>query len=746
MVCSTALAQQAAEPGENVLETIVVTASKRSEELQQVPAAVTALTGEDIERQGLVQFTDYMNVVPGLGQVAGGSPGHSLVVMRGINTGILQSTPTVAFLVDDVPFTVSQGVGVAANLIPDPDLVDIERIEVLKGPQGTLYGASSLGGLIKIVSKPPTAAAFSADTRVSYSSAQPGSGEPNGSGYGVRGSLNVPIVADKVALRLDAFQRVDPGYTRNVGFLGTSFAAATQTNKTNVSGGKLALRIQASSNFDIELSGLIQDLKSDGSATVDFNPATLTDAECRYCYAAARGAGIDTKYRLGSLVVNWTLPIGTLTNSLAYARYSDSNFIDLTGSIGILNSLLMLPVPANTATISNGMPSTRKTTEELRFVTNRLGSLEGIVGLYYTHEANENDSTLLNQLPPTLETLPPPYGNLNTSTISGTYNEYAVFGNLTYYFTPNLDLTAGGRYTHNKQDAATTASGLFGEQPLTQFHSSESPVTYLATLRYRPNEQLSTYARVATGYRPGGPQVSVGPGIPTSFKHDTTQNYELGVKGRGLEGRFAANLAAYYIKWKDIQINQFVGGLQFEGNGGQATSKGVEADLQFLPVRGLTLQLTGSYNKAITNSPIPSTNQSLPPYNIAEPGDPLPYAPKFTASVQTDYEFPISAGIEGGLGFTFAYQGSQHSNWVRDQVSPDYLLPSYSILALRAGVEWRQYALWLRASNVTNKYAYTTEFANNLFPGQGAYSQNAIIAPRTLTLEFSAKFDAAKSN
>jgi iron complex outermembrane recepter protein len=733
--------QTGSDTGVDRLEQIVVTASKRSENLQDVPVAVTALTGEDIVRQGIVQFSDYMDVVPGLGQISGGSPGHSLVVMRGLTTGILQSTPAVSFLVDDVPFTVSQGVGAAANLIPDPDLMDIERIEVLKGPQGTLYGASSLGGLIKIVSRRPTADAFSADFRESFSSAEPRSGDPSGTGYAARASLNIPLVTGMVALRLDAFHRIDPGYTRNVGFLGTSFAAASQTNKTNVSGGKLALRVQPTSNLDIELWGLIQDMTSPGSATVDFNPATLTDAECRYCYAAARGAAIDTKYRLGSLVVNWTLPAGTLTNSLAYARYSDSNFIDLTGSIGILNSLLSLPVPANTATISNGIPSTRKTTEELRFVANRLGQFEGIAGLYYTHEDNENDSTLLNELPPTLALVPPPFGNINSSNISGTYSEYAVFADLTYYLRSNLDFTVGGRYTHNSQDASTVGDGLFGAQPLTLFHSSESPSTYLATLRYRPTEQLNTYARLATGYRPGGPQVSAGPGIPTSFKHDTTQNYELGVKGRGLNDTVSANLAVYYIKWKDIQLNQFVDGLQFEGNGGHATSKGVEADIQYLPLRGLTLQLTGAYNRSTTDSPIPSTNTLLPPYNIADPGDPLPYAPKFTGSAAADYVFPINSALRGGLGFTYAYQGSQHSNWARDQVSPDYILPSYSTLALRAGVEWSKYSVWLRASNVTNSYAYTTEFANNLFPGQGALSQSAIIAPRTITLEFSAKFD-----
>jgi len=705
------------------LQEIIVTAGKRAENLQDVPTAITALTSDVIERQGLTQFADYMNLVPGLAQNSQGAAGHGLVILRGLSTGAQQTASTVSYLIDDVPFTANESLAIGSLLTPDPDLTDIERIEVLKGPQGTLYGASALGGIIKIVSKQPTADAFSGDFHASYSSVDHG-----GTGNGFRGSLNIPIIQDRVSVRISAFERDDPGFMRNV-TLGTS-----DTNKTIVSGGRLTLRIQPTDNLDIQLSGFMQNLRADGSTQVDTNPATLSPVYCTYCYTGPIDPLFETQYRIAGLVVNWAVPAGTLTNSLSYGKYVDGETFDYTREYGILNTEFGLPVPANTAVIGSLYPSMRKLTEELRFATTRFGNFEGLGGLFYTHEANEYNVTITNEVPPTLVHAPVPYDNLLVSDTTPNYEEYAAFANLTYYFLPDLDLTLGSRYTHNKQTASNTADGILNGfvSSSTTFESSENATTYLATLRYRPTPQLDTYARIATGYRPGGPELTQGTGLPTSFKKDTTTNYELGAKGRFLDGHLTSNVAVYYIDWKDIQLNELVNGLQVNGNGGKATSKGVELELAYLPVRGLTTQLSASFNRARTNVDVPVVG--------AVAGDTLPYSPKFTGAAVADYEFPISTAVKGYGGVTYSYQGSRPSSWSQDSLNTNFELPGYSTLDLRTGIYWGKYTLSLRANNVLDKRAYSTSFDGNIFPGQGVIAQSILITPRMLFVELGAKF------
>jgi iron complex outermembrane receptor protein len=723
--CTQAAAQTAANTGDrsDVLAEITVTATKREENIQAVPTAITALTGDQIARQGLVQFTDYMDLVPGLAQNNTGAEGHGLVILRGLSTGAQQTASTVSFMIDDVPFTANESLAIGSLLTPDPDLTDIQRIEILKGPQGTLYGASALGGLIKVVSNQPTADSFYGDVHAGYSSVDHG-----GNGYSVRATLNIPIIQDMVSLRVSAYHRDDPGFMKNVSL------NEDDTNRTETSGGKAILRIQPADNLDIRFTGLIQNLQADGSTQVDVDPTTLKPIYCSYCYAAAANPVFDTKYRLAGMTVNWTLPAGTLTNSLSYGKYTDFEAFDYTREYGIYNAILGLPVPANTAVLGQLLPAMEKTTEELRFASVRFGNFEALGGLFFTNEQNRYNVNLTNAVPPTLAPAPAPFGNFLISDSDPDYKEYAVFGNLTYYFLTNLDLTVGTRYSHNKQTDTGEASGVLNGLATTTsaFSSSESAETYLATLRYRPMDELDTYARVATGYRPGGPQLTQGANVPLAFKKDTTTNYELGAKGRWFDGRFTSNVALYYIDWKDIQLNELIGGLQFQGNGGKATSKGLEIELAFIPVSGLTTQLTGSFNHAYTNVAVPSVG--------ALAGDTLPYAAKFNGAAVVDYDFALGGTTKGNVGATYSYQGARPTSWSQDPLNLNFNLPSYETLDLRGGVNWKQYSLELRAANVADKRAYSTSYVGNIFPGQGVIGQAIIIQPRTLSVDLGVKF------
>jgi outer membrane receptor protein involved in Fe transport len=728
LLCATATAQTVSKSGarsdSDSLVEITVTATKRDESIQAVPTAVTALTGDEILRQGLVQFTDYMDLVPGLAQNNAGAAAHGLVILRGLSTGAQQTAATVSFMIDDVPFTANESLAIGSLLTPDPDLTDIQRIEILKGPQGTLYGASALGGLIKIVSNQPTADEVSGEIHAGYESVDHG-----GNGYSVRGTVNIPLVQDKVSLRISAYHRDDPGFMQNVTL------NQADTNRTTTSGGKAILRIQATDNLDIRFTGLMQNLKADGSTQVDVDAATLKPIYCQYCYASPINPVFDTKYRLAGVTVNWTIPgAGTLTNSLSYGRYTDFEAFDYTREYGIYNLILGLPVPANTAVIGQLLPAMEKVTEELRFATVRFGNFEGLAGLFYTNEQNRYNVNLTNQVPPTMAPVAAPFDNFLISDSSPDYKEYAVFGNLTYYFLTNLDLTVGARYSHNKQHDAGEASGVLNglADTTSLFSSSESSTTYLATLRYRPAEELDTYARVATGYRPGGPQLTQGANVPLAFKKDTTTNYEVGAKGRWFDGHFTSNVALYYISWKDIQLNELIGGLQYQGNGGKATSKGLEVELAYIPIKGLTTQFSGSWNRAITNVAVPNVG--------ALAGDTLPYAPRFNGSALIDYDFPIGATAKANVGATYAYQGSRPSSWSQDPLNLNFNLPSYTTVDVRTGVNWDRYSLELRGSNIFDKRAFSTSYVGNIFPGQGVIGQAIIIQPRTISVDMGVKF------
>ena len=210
---------------------IVVTASKREERLRDVPSAISALTSQTMETQGIKDFRDYATLVPGLAQRDLGAPGLGTVILRGLNTGPAQSTPTTAFYIGETPFTAAGFITNAALFTPAPDFADLARIEVLKGPQGTLYGASSLGGLVRFVLKKPDTSRLSGDVRAEVSAVDGGS-----MGYGVHAAINLPLVTDTLALRASGFYRRAPGFTDNVG------TGTQNVNKSDLYGGRAALR------------------------------------------------------------------------------------------------------------------------------------------------------------------------------------------------------------------------------------------------------------------------------------------------------------------------------------------------------------------------------------------------------------------------------------------------------------------------------------------------------------------------
>ena len=715
------------------LDEIVVTASKRSERLQDTAVAISDLQGDRLQELGVKNFADYADLIPNLNLEGGGAPGLGTVVIRGLANGNSQTNATSATYIGETPFTANAAVSLSALINPDPDLVDIDRIEVLKGPQGTLYGASSLGGLIRIIPKEPDPKAFSGQIRLDGDAIDGG-----GQGGGVTGSVNVPVT-DTIAVRVSAFLKDDPGFTRNL------TTGRDNLGNTKAEGGTAAVKVQFSDAWDAKLSGLYQFSRTDGFQYQYDIAGTGSPVSGERAYSSPTDGGSTSKYWSIEGTTHYRIDAGTFTATAAQSHYDVDIAQDATDSYGVLESLLLPPgsLPAGVSVNTDAAPISDKTTVELRFASNRLGPVEFVPGFFFTNENTQYPVTIANQYPPgvTLD-LPGPGAALDNVAKINTlnlYREYAGFGDLTYYITDNFDVTGGGRYSSYQQvvQAISPAGGLInlGNYSL---NFSDHSALFLASARWRPSEDLSVYVRAASGYRPGGPQPSgVTPaGIPQTYKSDTVITYEGGLKGRLFDRRLTFDFAVYHSDWKDIQLNTVVGGITFIGNGGEAKINGAEAQFDWSDPSGLKVGATAGFNDAKLESIDSGTSAAIG----ASAGDRLPGSSRWTSSGYLEYHHDLTQGITGYVGSTLRHQGDKVSSFPNAALDTDYVIPAYTTIDLRTGIDWSRYSAAFRVLNVTDKNGITGYAVPGVAPGLGTAARAYLIRPRTFEISLGMKF------
>jgi outer membrane receptor protein involved in Fe transport len=713
------------KPGE--LAEIIVTAEKRSENVMTVPASLTVLSAASLQTQGVVNFSEYMTLVPSLSDFNAGAEGHGAIILRALNTGYFQFSNTVGYYIDDTPFSATSPLSYGTLLTMDPDLTDIDHLEVLKGPQATLYGASTLGGLIKVVTRQPDLNSDSGEVRVDGSTIDGG-----GSGYGMVGIANLVLIPGQLALRVSGFDRDNPGYMTNVQ-LGT-----TDRNVSRKEGGRISLLWAPSENLDIKVSALLQSLFVDGWNYEFVNLQTLAPLTGPYTYSTNYDAAFHTTYEVYNATINYKVgSVGTVTNSTSYASYSDHEMEDTTPFYGVYyNAFAPVPVPPGAAQPELYSPSLNKFTEELRFTSQRLGAFEWLGGLFYTNEQIGYNEYLINAIPPSLTPIAGPDGTILSLVSPADYKEEAIFGDLTYYFADTVDLTVGGRYSHNRQDVTSYYGGFstvgLGTIPNS---SSDSDFTYLTALRWRPTPWLDAYARIATSYRPGGPQLTPVPGYPTTFDHDSLTNYEIGLKGDWFDHRLRTNLALYDMDWKDVQMSSNINGYLLISNGGKATVKGIELETEFLPVERFTMGV----NVAYTDAKLDSVSAAVTAVTGAVAGDSLPFTPSWSASAVGDYVQPLGGTLAADYGFTYRYQGTKWSDYPGDPLNTGVLIPHYQTFDVRAGLNWSRYQLQARVANLFNEHGLDTVVDYRVVPS-ALPAWASIIPPRTYALSFAVKF------
>ena len=702
---------------------IVVTAQKREQRLIDVPQSVSVVSGDALENVQATNFSDYLKLVPGL-QLNQTTAGFGRLVLRGVNTGGVAST--VAVYQDETTFGSSSGLVNGAILAGDFDTFDIERIEVLRGPQGTIYGASSMGGVLKYVTRKPDTSGFEARARGSIETVKGGDESYLGSAV-----VNMPL-GDAVAFRASGFYRDFGGFIDSIGTAGSDVEADINSSKSY--GGRASLLFKPSESVSIQLSAYLQNLKTHASNSVDSDPSTGRTLYGRLSQSQFVPEFTDVRYRVYSAVVDADLGFASLVSATSYSSLSQSFRGDLTTQYGaLIEGVFGTPNDFYQGQLTR----VRRFSQEIRLQSPEDEHFEWLLGAYYTREKGIIDQDF-NAVEP--GTLTPIDGLplLGVATIHSRYRELAGFANATLHLGERFDLTFGGRYSGNKQVADQVSDGVLagGFNKLPEARSSENVFTFSVAPQFEVSDQATIYARVAKGFRPGGPNV-LAPGAPpelATYGSDSLISYELGVKAETVDRSFSIDIAAFHIDWKDIQVFGQVNDFGVNFNGGKAKSDGLEFTTTLRPAGGLTFSLNGAYTNA-------RLKDDTPPLVGGLAGDRLPYTPKYSIGANADYEWELGGDAKASVGASVRSLSKQPAGFdlaFRTANGRQRYLPAYEVVDLRAGVDFGKYSLELYAKNLADSEGKTSLEAPANVPLGAAGT--AVIRPRTFGVTLTAGF------
>jgi len=700
---ATAAAQPLPPQAQADQNAIIVTAQKRTQVLIDVPQSVTVVPGATLEQQHATSFQDYLKLVPGL-DLNQSRPGEGRLILRGINTGGVAST--VGIYVDETPFGSSSGLVNGAVLAGDFDTFDLSRIEVLRGPQGTLYGASSLSGVLRFVTNAPSTAAFELRGRAGVEAVKGGD-----LGYNADAVVNVPL-GPTIAFRASGNYRKDAGFIDSIGTGGSD--VAKNINGDRSYGGRASLLFKPSDAASIRLSAIAQNIDANAPSVIEADPVTL-----RPLHGLTQSQFVPQFSNLHYRVYNGTggfdLGFASLTSSTSYATQKQHERIDFTFALSpFLRAALKLPPNEFFEAQDTNL---NKFTQEIR-LSSQSHLLDWLVGGYYTNEKGLIDQSFVAVTPGTLTPLALPF-TLGTANVTSKYRELAGFADATFHFGPQFDLELGGRYSHNRQSAHEMTNGVLAGGAPKDFpiaRSSENVFTYSLAPKFKPNKNTSIYARVAKGFRPGGPNVlpagvTIPPDVPRIFHSDSVISYEAGVKAQSADQRFSIDAAAFHINWKNIQLFTVVSGFGVNANGSSAKSDGFEFTAAARPIAGLTLSANGAYTDARLTG---STPMSVG----GRDGDQLPFTPKFTLSLNGDYGWHVGPRTRAHVGASWRHVSGQTAGYDIDFVTAhgrQRHVPSYNVVDLNAGVDLGRFDIEAYVKNLGNSHGITSTTALTVF-------------------------------
>ena len=655
---------QSAVAADTGLAEIIVTATRRSESLQNVAGQVTALTGSALDQMNAKDFDDFAGFVPGLSYASTGAS-TNLIVIRGITTGS-QLSSAIGLYLDDVPLGASTSFGIGYQSL-NINTFDLSRVEVLNGPQGTLYGATSLGGTVKYITAAPDLKGFSAEAGVGVSSTEHG-----GINHTYTGMVNLPFGNGIGAVRVDGYQDYDSGYTKD------PIYHRDNQGWSRSEGGRFSLLMQPTEALDVRLSASTQHIPSESADVAFRDPVTHQPTYGTYDQAYPTYQPSNYSLTLYSGVVSYDFGFAKLTSISGYQTNNgtsdtDQSLVYQAALAGFGGGADPWSLYVNT--------TTKKFTQELRLASHDNTYFQWLVGGYFDTEKTSEIVDLLDLANPggTFFGLSP-----FTSFLPSTYREYAAYADGTVFITKQLELGLGVRYSKQRQAYEETISGLLATGSAAVFTppvatSDQSVMTYLINPKFHITDDLMVYARAASGFRPGGPNFVLAPGLgnPT-FAADSLWNYEIGEKATFLDKRVTLDFDVYDILWKNIQVTVNNGGVNQLENAGTARVKGAELALSYRILAPLTLSASAAYTDARLTSPAPVLG-------LADAGARLPLSPRFNFALMSTYNFDIVENYTGAVTLTDRYVGGRNAGF-GTPVSPLYALGSYNTTDLNLSI------------------------------------------------------------
>jgi len=740
---------------------IVVTAQKRQQPLINVPASISILSEETLRRQNASDFAKVADAVPGVAFATTGI-GNSQYILRGIGgVGFVQS-PTTGVYLDETPLQTRTTRGASQ---PDPQLFDIERVEVLRGPQGVLFGSSAMGGLVRIITRQPDASA--AHARVEASAATITDG---GISWIAKGMLNVPVAADKLALRVSGVFDRQGGWiddlrprTGNLNENAGTNRVHNDQNATRIGAVRAALRWNATPDLTITPSLLRQVADSDSArAHSDVTYGKRARLKARYDDEFARD-----RFIIGSLLAEQSLDLfggARFVTTSSYLRRRTGLSFDVTAFDSPLVETIVGSGPGGrlfpTPLVDTSL--TRQFTQEVRLVSTGSGPLAFVLGAVYRnlHQDSRRTITVSDLFgitaPPPLGATKPPF--IQDSNLRFSEREFAAFGELTYAVLPTLKASAGARLFVYRQREVSQRYGLGGAPAgdLSYAYAErnrEHGITPRFSLAYEPGRRATIYASYSQGFRTGGVNAPISddicspaerlaaglPDVPPPYGSDRTDNYELGGKTRLLGGRLGVNGAVYRINWKKYQqAFQTACGLNnattisFTVNAGRVQSQGGEIEVTATPVAGLTLVAGGAFTHATYRNDVP--NLLLPA------GSRVLDVPRWTWNARTDYDFALRGKLRGNVFVAARHVGGSNSGFGEGEVLPR---PAYTLVDGAAGI--RMPAGLAVDLFVTNLFDAVPVFGQEFTTSPGnttatSYFSYLVGPPRTVGIRLSEEF------
>jgi len=714
----TLTARWAAAADSLALEEITVTAQKRTENLQEVPATVSVIGADSLSELHATQLTDIGAYIPGLQVDSNGTPGQTILSIRGISP--LSQNATVGSYIDDTPIGSTgfhdRGGSYALDLLP----YDVKQIEVLSGPQGTLYGANALGGLIKYDLTTPslTASEFRVGGTVF------GIDHSSGVGSGFRGYANTPLIPGTLGLIASVGQERTPGYIDN------SATGRKDQNSDLERSARVGLLWQITDDASLKVNGIYANTKSDGVATVALNPVTMRPLTGDLTDNNLRPNLYDNTLWYFAATLNWKLPFADLVSATSWSKKSDRFIQDSTFTYQSL--LPLLGGPADGITDFPLYISAKRFSQEVRLSSNTRGPLDWLAGVYYDYEKGTNTQFVRAFDAGGVSLADLGIDPLFAASLPTIYREYSTFANATWHVTSRLDFGGGIRYARNVQGFSQIIEPGSPILPASNVpgKSAESVTTWLGRANFKFTDDIMGYGLVSTGYQAGGPNTSL-PGVPPAVSSSKLTNYELGLKTTLLDGRAVVNVAAFDLEWKKIQIpGSLPSGITYTANGGGARSRGVQLETTIRLAQGLELRANGSYTDAKLTQDAPTA--------FGFKGDRLPLVPQVAGSVRLDYTHPAVADWNFHAGAGLRYSGRRYS--VGLLALDGIPTAAYSALDFNTDLSNNHWTVRIFAKNLTDKRAYLTAFSFPDLDGAVVQNEGTVLQPRTVGLAVDYKF------